>query len=368
MDESVDRLPVDSARIFITTVFMKVGVPPTDAEICADVLIASDARGIESHGLSRLKMYCDRIGKGIQSPVTTISVMTDHCATAVWDGNHGMGHVIAYKAMSAAIEKAKIYGMGSVAVRNSTHYGIAGYYPLMAAKAGMIGMSVTNTRPSVAPTFGAQPMLGTNPIAFSAPSDEEFPFLFDAATSIIQRGKVEVSARKQKELPDGWVIDQTGNFAHDPYEILEGLIRDTHSLLPLGGSGEEYSGHKGYGLSTMVEILSSSLQSGSFLLGLTGFDSENKQQPYKIGHFFMAFDVASYLPLEEFKKNVGDLLRQLRNSTKVIGEEQIYTAGEKEYLLERDIQHLGIPIVPDLKNELKGLQSALQLDPNLLPF
>lgn len=368
MEESLAYLPVKTASEFIYQVFTHAGVPEADAQICSDVLIASDARGIESHGLSRLKMYYDRIRKGIQQPVTTISVLKDTYTTAVWDGNHGMGHVIAFRAMENAIEKAKVYGMGSVAVRNSTHYGIAGYYPMMAVKQGMIGISVTNTRPSIAPTFSSQPKLGTNPIAFGAPSDEEFPFLFDAATSIIQRGKVEIYARKNKTLPDGWVIDQEGNSAHDPEEILKGLTEDRYSLLPLGGIGEEFGGHKGYGLSSIVEILSSSLQAGAFLQGLTGFDSSGNQQPYKLGHFFLAINVEAFIPLEEFKQNVGKLLRELRSSSKATGNEHIFTAGEKEYESEKMIAITGIPIGKSLQKELKFLQSELQLSSFILPF
>lgn len=368
MEKPPVYLPVDTAREFMYQVFIKCGVPKEDASVCADVLIASDKRGIESHGLSRLKMYVDRIRKGIQHATTEITAVKDSMATAVWDGNHGMGQVIAYKAMQAAMEKARIYGMGSVAVRNSTHYGIAGYYPFMATQENMIGVSVTNTRPGVAPTFGAQPMLGTNPIAFGAPTDEPFPFLFDAATSIIQRGKVEIAARKGKPLPEGWVIDENGKSATNPDEILKGLLVDADSMLPLGGAGEEFSGYKGYGLSTIVEMLSSCLQSGAFLRGLSGFTAAGEQQPYKLGHYFMAIRVESFVPVEEFKHNLGELLRDLRNSKKAKGAERIYTAGEKEYLNELRISAEGIAIGDNLQKELINLESELELTPKILPF
>jgi L-2-hydroxycarboxylate dehydrogenase (NAD+) len=368
MNADFALIPVDTAHEFIRQVFIHSGVPEADAMICADVLSAADTRGIESHGLSRLKMYYDRIKKGIQNPVTEISIVRDGPTTAVWDGNNGMGQIIAFKAMTSAIEKAKKYGMGSVAVRNSTHYGIAGYYPLMAIKEGLIGFSVTNTRPGIAPTYGSQPMLGTNPIAFGAPTDEDVPFVFDAATSIIQRGKVEVYARKQKLLPDGWVIDQNGGFAHDPDQILDGLVKDEYAMLPLGGLGEEFGGHKGYGLSTIVEILSSVLQNGAFLHGLSGFDPNGKQQPYKLGHFFMAIDPQAFLPMDEFKHNMGELLRELRASKKADGQSRIYTAGEKEYENEKRIRIEGIQIVPSLQRELKFLQSELQLTQFDFPF
>ena len=368
MTDIEPHLPVELIHDFMFASLVKSGVPEADANICVDILISSDRRGIESHGISRLKMYLDRIKKGIQKPVTEITVIRDNPTTAVWDGNHGMGHVIGFRAMQAAISKAKTYGMGSIAVRNSTHYGIAGYYPLMAIKAGMIGLSVTNTRPSLAPTFGSQPMLGTNPIAFGAPADEECPFLFDAATPIIQRGKVEIYARKEKDLPNGWVIDNEGNYVHDPHQILIDLNKDLNSLLPLGGATEEFGGHKGYGLATIVEILSSSLQTGAFLHGLTGFDANGKQQPYKIGHFFMAIDVESFLPLAEFKKNLGELLRTLRQSRKAEGHDRIYTAGEKEFEHEQVVDKVGVPIPESLQKEMLAIRNELQLFEFQFPF
>jgi len=361
-------ISVELAEKFVIQVFKKSGVPHEDAVICTKILLSADLRGIESHGLSRLKMYYDRIKAGIQLPVTIIEVIKDNPTTAVWDAHHGMGQVVGWKAMNAAIEKARKYGMGSIAVRNSTHYGIAGFYPLMAVENGMIGWSVTNTRPSVAPTYSAEPMLGTNPIAFGAPTDEDCPFIFDAATSIIQRGKVEIYARKDKELPDGWVINDSGSPAHDPHQILKGLIKDEYALLPLGGSGEDFGGHKGYGLSTMVEILSASLQSGAFLHALSGGDTSGRPEPYRIGHFFMALDIEQFIPLSEFKKNIGDLLRELRSSKKSEGQSRVYFAGEKEYETEKQVRKNGIPILPSLQKELKFLQSELELSDINFPF
>ncbi len=361
-------ISVELAEKFVLNVFLKSGVPQDDAQICTKILISADLRGIESHGLSRLKMYYDRIKAGIQFPVTNIEVIKDGPTTGVWDAHHGMGQVVGWKAMNKAIDKARKYGMGSIAVRNSTHYGIAGYYPLMAVENGMIGWSVTNTRPSVAPTFAAEPMLGTNPIAFGAPTDEDCPFIFDAATSIIQRGKVEISARKDKKLPEGWVIDSSGSPAYDPHQILKGLIKDEYALLPLGGSGEEFGGHKGYGLSTMVEILSASLQSGAFLHALSGGDTSGNPEPYCIGHFFMALDIEQYIPLSEFKKNIGSLLRELRNSKKSEGQTRVYYAGEKEFEAEKLVRKNGIPVLPSLQKELTFLQSELELSEIIFPF
>jgi L-2-hydroxycarboxylate dehydrogenase (NAD+) len=358
---SVTYLPVETIQNFIVDVFLKCGVPEEDARLASDVLITSDLRGIESHGVGRLKYYYDRIKTGQHQVKTNLEVIRESPTTAVVDGHHGTGMIIGVRSMQMAIEKARQYGMGSVAVRNSTHFGIDGYYPLMAVKAGMIGMSFTNARPAVAPTFGVKPMLGTNPIAFGCPTDEPFPFVYDAATPIIQRGKVEVSARAGKEMLPGWVVDQENQPMTDPLAILAGFDKSSAAFLPLGGSGETYGGHKGYGLGVMVEIFSSALQSGSFLYGLTGFDKNGNRQPYAVGHFFMAINIEAFTTLDEFQKNVGDVLRELRASTKAPGQPRIYTAGEKEYEAEQRVRRDGIEVNSGLQKELKFLQEELGL-------
>lgn len=362
MGDKTVRIPVETLQSFMLDVFLGLGVPPEDARITTEVLITSDLWGIESHGVGRLKQYYDRIRGGLQFPVTQMQVLKDTPTTAVIDGQLGMGQVIAHRAMSMAIEKARRYGMGAVAVRNSSHFGIAGYYPLMAVKAGMIGLTVTNARPSIAPTFGVQPKLGTNPIAFGAPTDEPFPFLLDGATSITQRGKIEVLDRAEKPTPVGWVINADGTPATNSTQILKDLTTETAALLPLGGAGEEMGGHKGYGLATMVEILSASLQTGLFLSAVTDIDRQGKPQSVRIGHFFMAIDVEHFVPLDEFKKTTGSILRELRASRKAPGHDRIYTAGEKEYYNEQRIRAEGVPANRNLQKVLKVMQRELGLD------
>ena len=246
---------------FMKDALTGIGVPEKEAEIIGDVLIESDKRGIDSHGIGRLKpIYVERIDAGILNPVTKIEIITDEKAVAVIDGNNGMGHVVAHKAMSMAIEKAREYGIGMTAVRNSNHYGIAGYYPLMAIKEDMIGITGTNARPSIAPTFGVENMLGTNPLTIGVPTDEDFPFLIDAATSVTQRGKIEVYDRAGKDLPEGWVIGRDGTSREDTKQVLVDLTKGQAALTPMGGLGEAGGGYKGYGWATAVEILSASLQ------------------------------------------------------------------------------------------------------------
>ena len=360
-ESNVSWVSFDIMAQFMTDVFMKVGVPEEDAKICADVLITSDKRGIDSHGIGRLKpIYYDRIKLKIQQPVTNFEVVKDGPTTAVVDGHDGMGQVIGKKSMQMAIDKAKQYGMGMVTVRNSTHYGIAGYYALMAADNGMIGITGTNARPSIAPTFGVENMLGTNPLTIGFPTDEAFPFVIDCATSISQRGKIEVYDREGKDLPEGWVIDVNGNTRTDTHQILKDLVTGTAALTPLGGIGEDTAGYKGYGYATVVEILSSALQAGSFLKGLLGFE-DGKAAPYHLGHFFIAIDTEAFCGREPFKKTAGEILRQLRASKKAPGHDRIYTAGEKEYDAWLYRKDRGVPVNDALKKDMINLKRELSL-------
>lgn len=359
---NVHWIDFDTMEDFIIDVFKGVGVPEDDAKICAEVLIAADKRGIDSHGIGRLKpIYYDRIKEGIQNPVTNFEIVREGFTTAVVDGHDGMGHVIGKKAMQLAIDKAKKFGMGMVAVRNSTHYGIAGYYALMAAENGMIGITGTNARPSIAPTFGVENMLGTNPLTFAMPSDEPFPFILDCATSITQRGKIEVYDRANKELPEGWVIDEAGNARTDTHQVLIDLVKGKAALTPLGGIGEDSGGYKGYGYATVVEILSAALQGGSFLKGLLGLDELGNKQPYHLGHFFIAINIEEFTSIASFKKTTGNILRDLRSSKRAPGESRIYTAGEKEYETMLYRRNKGVPINQALQKDLLSLKKELNL-------
>jgi LDH2 family malate/lactate/ureidoglycolate dehydrogenase len=357
--EGIKHVPVKVIHGFMIEVFEALGTPPEDARICADVLITSDLQGIESHGVGRLKYYYDRIQAGVQFTRTEMEIVKETETTAVVDGHHGMGHVIAYRSMRLAMDKAKAYGLGAVAVRNGTHFGIAGYYPLMAAREGMMGLAVTNARPAIAPTFGTEPMLGTNPIAFAAPSDTDFPFSFDGATSISQRGKIEVAARAEKPVPEGWVIDAEGQPATDPDQILESLGEAQAAFLPLGGAGELLAGYKGYDLATMVEILSASLCGGVFMKDLLGFAEDGSRRPYMLGHFFLAIDIEHFVSLELSKRITGQIMRTLQDSRKESGRDRIYVAGEKEYEKEQVIRRQGVPVNLNLQRELQIMRDEL---------
>jgi L-2-hydroxycarboxylate dehydrogenase (NAD+) len=340
---------------FMVSILVKAGIPADDAKIVGDVLLKADKLGFDSHGVNRLKtIYLDRIAEGILNPVTNFELVKEGPTTGVVDGHNGMGQVIAFKSMKIAIEKAKKYGMAMVTVRNSTHYGFAGYYPLMAVQENMIGITGTNARPSVAPTFGVENMLGTNPLTFGIPSDDSFPFLLDCATSITQRGKVELYAREGKEMPKGWVIDENGESKTNSGEVLEDFIKGHAALTPLGGVGEETGGYKGYGYATVVEILSSALQQGAFMKMLLGV-KDGKKVPYPIGHFFIVIDISAFADNDDFKKTTGDILRELRASKKMPGQSRIYTAGEKEHETWLSRKDKGVPFNDQLLKEFRGL-------------
>jgi LDH2 family malate/lactate/ureidoglycolate dehydrogenase len=359
--ENTPYIPVEIVERFMIDVFEGLGTPPDEARICAGVLITSDLQGIESHGVGRLKYYYDRIRAGVQSTTTHFEIVKETETTAVVDGHHGMGHVIAQRAMRLAMDKARQYGLGAVAVRNGTHFGIAGYYPLMAAREGMMGLCVTNARPAQAPTLGTEPMLGTNPIAFAAPSDGEFPFCFDAATSISQRGKVEVAARAEKPLAEGLIIDAEGLPLTDPEQIMDALGQAQAAFLPLGGAGEVLGGYKGYSLATIVEILSASLSGGVFMKDLLGFAPDGSRRPYMLGHFFLAIDVEHFIPLEQSRQITGGIMRALQASRKAPGQDRIYVAGEKEHEKEATIRQRGIPVNDNLRQELKTVRDELRI-------
>lgn len=358
----------DVLEQFMTDVFVKIGLPLDDAKTSAEILITSDKRGIDSHGIGRFKpIYIDRIKIGQISPITKIEIVRESPTTTVIDGHNGMGQVIAKKAMEIAIKKAKSYGMGMTVVRNSNHYGIAGYYSLMAIKEDMIGITGTNARPSIAPTFGIENMLGTNPLTIGFPTDEKFPFVLDCATSVSQRGKIEAYARLKKTLPHGWVIDGQGHTRTDTEQVLIDLTKGTAALTPLGGIGEEGAGYKGYGYATVVEVLSSALQQGAFLKALSGIEN-SKTVPYKLGHFFLAIDIKAFVDPSIFKKISGDIMRDLRKSKKMPGAERIYTAGEKEYLVWLERKDKGAPVDPVLREHIVQLKKEFNLHQYKFPF
>ncbi|MDY6787331.1 MAG: Ldh family oxidoreductase [candidate division WOR-3 bacterium] len=346
---------------FMKEVLIGVKVPEEHAEIIADVLIDADIKGIDSHGISRLKkIYYDRIKQGIVNPETDITIEKESLSSILINGNNGMGHVVSQFSLLRGIEKAKEGGSCMVAVKDSSHYGIAGYYTDLATARDCICITGTNARPSVSPIHGIEGMMGTNPLTIGIPTDEDFNFNIDCATSIAQRGKVEYMAREGRELPDNWVKDSNGKPVTNPYNALKMLREGDASFVPLGGTDESSGGHKGYGYTASVEILSAAFQNGPFLKMLNGMNEKGEPVPYHLGHFFIIIDPSHLIDIDLFKNTAGNILRQLRNSAAVKGE-RIYTPGEKEYYTSLERKKNGIPITDNLLEEMKSMDEECGL-------
>ncbi len=331
------RVPADGLKDFVTRVLEKLGVPHEDASITADVLVRADLRGIESHGVARLRRYVDGIKNGVVKTHPNIRVVRETPVTALVDGDYGLGQVVAYRAMKLAIEKAKRNYIGLVGVKNSNHYGIAGYYAMMAVEEDLIGLSLTNTRPLVAPTWSMEKIIGTNPIAIAIPTKGE-PYVLDMATSVAPVGKLEVATRLGKKIPLGWGIDPEGKLTEDPQLARKG------ALLPLGGIGEEMGGHKGYGLSFVVDVISGVLTGANF----GPFVGETQgPKPSNVGHFFGAMRIDAFMPLDEFKERMSKYIELIKKSKKLPGAEEIYVAGEKSAYTEKVRKEKGVAL--DLK-------------------
>lgn len=362
--------PWDLITDFVTDAFVGYGVPREDAKICTDILLESDKRGIESHGCNRFKpIYLDRIKAGIQNPVTNYEIVKETPCTAVVDGHDGMGQVIGYRSMQMAIDKAKKYGMGMVAVRNSCHYGIAGYYTTMATKQGCIGITGTNARPSVAPTFGVEGMFGTNPLTVGIPTDEAFDFNIDCATSITQNGKIEYYERIGEDVHPGTVIGENGEPIEGDAGVALKKIRNSQAALTtLGGIGEALGGYKGYGYAMIIELLSAVLQDGEYGKALDGKDENGNIRPYHLGHFFIAIDTEHFVGEAVTRKKAGDILRAVRASKKQPGCDRIYTAGEKEYEIWQQRKDSGVPINESVQKEIIAIRDELGLTQYSFPW
>lgn len=342
-------------REFTYRSFIAAGLNNDDAKIASEVLLLADSRGIDSHGIGRLKQfYLDKISSGVIQINQPISIIKESLSAAVIDAQNGLGLVVANQAMKLAIEKAKKTGIAIIFVRNSSHYGIAGYGPLLAAREGLIGISGTNASRIVAPINSSQPILGTNPIAVSFPSDEPFPFLLDGATSTISVGKIEYYQKIGKSLPNGWVKDALGNDVNHPAEALAGIKRREYTLSPLGGFSELTAGFKGFGLGLAIELLSTVVQKGSKFCG-----SYPQEVQKSVGHFFIAINPELFIEGTELKKSVGETLRTIRNSQN--SGESIMVSGEKEYLESLKRQEEGIPISEAVVRDLYSIREQYKI-------
>ncbi len=348
---------------FCTEVFESLGVMTNDAQIISDVLVASDIRGVDSHGVARLSRYVNDLRQGVAFPRAQARVVHETPVTAVIDGCAALGPPVAHYAMNLAISKAADNFLGFVAVRNSNHYGIAGYYPMMALKHNMIGISTTNAKPAVLPTFGLQAMFGTNPISIAVPTSSERPFVLDMATSTVAHGKIEVYERLEKPIPRGWVADTKGQLTRDPVKANKVIVgKRGGGLLPLGGIGEEMGGHKGYGLGFAVEVFSA-LLSGAACSDLSyQRDDKGHPLPPNIGHFFAAIRIDGFRPLPEFRRDMDALIHRIKNSRRTHGSSRIYIHGEKEYETTERRRREGIPLNHKVVASIRNIAKELSLE------
>lgn len=361
MEEYI-KIKVDILRDFTVKVFQRLGVPVEDAGISADILINADQRGIGSHGIQRLRRYVIELQTGSTKPTTNIEIIRETPNTVLLSGEDGIGFVVAYRAMQMVIEKALNNNVALAAVRDSNHYGIAGYYAMMALPHDLIGISLTNSRPSMAPTYGIDTILGTNPVAMAIPAGHERPVVLDMATSIVTAGKLELRKREGKRLPAKWAIDESGHPADDAAAVIDNILgKKGGGLLPLGGAGEEEGGHKGYGLSFMVDILCGVLSGSKF--GADLYSVVDNIMENKVSHFFAAIKIAAFTEPARFRRSMDEYIRLLKNSRKKDGQERIYIHGEKEWELytrqkdEVSIYHAVVDELREIGKEL-GVEAA----------
>jgi L-2-hydroxycarboxylate dehydrogenase (NAD+) len=345
--------PTEALREFSTRVFIHLGVPKIDAAQAADVLASADVRGIDSHGVARLHTYYDMLALRRINPLPEIKVLRSTPSTATIDGDNGLGLVVGPHANRFAMDMAERFGSGWVSVQNTNHYGIAGYYVMKALERDLIGWAMTNSTKLVAPLWGAERMLGTNPIAIGFPGKEEPPIVIDMATSAAAYGKIEIARRRGEAIPEGWAIDSEGRDTTDPNGMIEG-----GALLPLG-SDRERGGHKGYGLSIMVDVLCGVL-SGANWGPFTPPFALQQEFPKRsvgngIGHFFGAMQIDGFIDRDSFKRQIDDYIRTFRATKPAPGTNGPLIPGDPEREAESVRRKNGVPLVMPVVEELRDI-------------
>jgi L-2-hydroxycarboxylate dehydrogenase (NAD+) len=348
--------PVDQLREFASAVFRHFGVAPDDAALAATVLLRADVRGIDSHGVARLRTYHDMLTLGRINPRPQIRIVRETASTATVDGDNGLGLVVGPKANVIAMDKAAHAGSGWVSVRNTNHFGIAGYYVLEALTRDLIGFAMTNSTKLVAPLWGAERMLGTNPIATAFPGLEEPPIVIDLATCAAAYGKIEMAQRRGESIPDGWAIDRDGHATTDPQAMMDG-----GALLPLG-SDRERSGHKGYALAAMVDILSAVLSGANWGPFAPPFalrqEIPSRAVGAGIGHFFGALRIDAFIDPDEFKRQVDDWIRTFRATRPAPGTDGPLIPGDPERANEAERHVTGIPLIAAVIDDLRDIGAS----------
>ncbi|WP_258101982.1 Ldh family oxidoreductase [Marinoscillum pacificum] len=345
---------------FTKSILQAAGCSEKDARLAAEVLISADLRGVDSHGVARLVGYVRLIDKERVNTKPETKIIHETPSTAVMDGDSGLGLVVGPQAMKLAIDKAKKVGSGWVSVRNSNHFGIAGYHSMLALQDDCIGISMTNASPLVAPTFSKERLLGTNPIAVAIPADKEPPFVLDMATTTAANGKLEILQRKNATAPTGWVQDKDGEGTTDPNGVKNG-----GALLPLGGD-REHGSHKGYGLSSVVDIFSAVLSGANYGPWVPPFVAfmEPAADPVGkgIGHFFGAMRIDAFRPAGEFKSHMDNWIGRFRNAEPVMEGHDVLIPGDPERKLELQRKKDGIPLLDPVVEDLKSLADRYQVE------
>ena len=344
---------------FALNVFLKMGCSNEDATLATNVLLSADLRGIDSHGIARLVGYVRLWEAGRINATPNIKIIHETPSTAVVDGDKGLGLVVAPRAMQIAMDKAKQVGTGWVSVKNSNHFGIAGYHAMMALSQDMIGMAMTNASALVAPTYAAEKMLGTNPIAVAVPAGNEYPFVADFATTTAANGKLEIAQRNNESIPTGWAQDAEGNPSNDAH-----ILKKGGALLPLG-SEKELGSHKGYALGSIVDIFSAVLSGASFGPWAPPFPAyvpmPENMPGEGLGHFLGAMRIDAFRPAQDFKSNMDIWLNRFRNAKPSEGHERVYVAGDIERNMQEERMKVGIPLVNEVVKDLTQLADKLAL-------
>jgi LDH2 family malate/lactate/ureidoglycolate dehydrogenase len=357
--ESNHNYTYQQLAAFAEAVFLKMGCTDSDAALATKVLLSADLRGIDSHGIARLVGYVRLWEIGRINATPNIKVVHETPSTAVIDGDRGLGLIVAPRAMEIAMEKAKQVGTGWVSVKNSNHFGIAGYHAMMALEQEMIGIAMTNASALVAPTYAAEKLLGTNPIAVAIPAGEEAPFVADFATTTAANGKLEIAQRNNISIPLGWAQDAEGNATQDA-----NILKKGGALLPLGSEKEQGS-HKGYALGSIVDIFSAVLSGASFGPWAPPFPAyvpmPENMPGEGLGHFIGAMRIDAFRPAADFKSNMDLWLHRFRNATPAAGHEQVYVAGDIERAMEKERKQKGITLVGAVQNDLKALAEKMSL-------
>ena len=342
MAEADVRIRKDRLEQFCCRVFESLGLSAGDAQMAAAVLVAADVRGIPSHGVGRLWRYVNGLRENQMLSDVAPEFIVDTPTSVIVDAQGGMGAPASIKTMQSVIDKAGESGCAFGCVKNSNHFGIAGFYAMMALEHDMLGIAMTNPAAHGVPTFARQVMFGTNPLAFAAPADRERAFVLDMSTTVVSRGKVEVYDRKEEPLPLGWAVDKTGHAATDARSILDDMFRRVGGgILPLGGEGEQYGGYKGYGLAVMVDILCAVLAGSPF----GDMISDTATTSARVSHFFGAIKIDHFRDPADFRADMDKMLASLRNCPPAEGENRVYFAGQKEFEKEQEALDEGILVL-----------------------